>query len=223
MESPRRSFAIPRSRWARPRSLLEHVYGYATFPSGGMEVQPVFIEKITDADGNVVEAEPKVDPAKRRRRIPADTAYVMVDLMKNVVEKGTGQKAKELQRPAAGKTGTSNDFKDNWFMGYTRDFTCGVWVGRDDFKSIGFDATGGTTAAPIWTEFMKAGHPQTPIRDFDAPADVYFVRATADKGMPARPGTPNSVLLPFKRGTLPTQFTKVARASDRPTFSDDVF
>jgi penicillin-binding protein 1A len=201
--------------------LIEHAYGYATFPAGGLEVTPVLITKIIDADGNVVE-EHKA-PAVRKRRIPADTAYVMVDMMKNVVEKGTGQKAKELGRPAAGKTGTSNDFKDNWFMAYTRDLLCGVWVGRDDFKSIGYNATGGTTAAPIWTEFMKAAHPATPVRDFDAPTDVYFVRATADKGLPARPGTPNSVMLPFKRGTLPAQFTKVARAPGDATFSDDVF
>ena len=171
----------------------------------GMEVKPVFITKIVDADGNVVE-EHQAEPP--RRRIPADTAYVMVDLMKNVVENGTGQKAKELGRPAGGKTGTSNDFKDTWFMAYTRDLVCGVWVGRDDFKTIGNDATGGTTAAPIWLDFMKAGHPDTPVRDFDAPPGVYFVRATPDKGTPARPGTPGSMLIPFKRGTLPPQFAR---------------
>jgi penicillin-binding protein 1A len=199
-------------------TLLEHTYGYATFPAGGLEVKPVLIDKIMDADGNVVER--YVPPKEPRRRIPADTAYVMVDLMKNVVEKGTGQKAKELGRPAAGKTGTSNDFKDNWFMAYTRDLVCGVWVGRDDFKSIGFEATGGTTAAPIWTEFMKAGHPATPVRDFDPPPGVYFVRATPDKGLPARPGTPGSLLLPFKRGTLPPQF---AKSEQKAHFSDDLF
>src|SRR5207244_5890610 len=143
---------------------------------GGLEVRPVLVDKILDADGNVVEQARADEP--RRRRIPADTAYVMVDLMKNVVEKGTGQKAKEIGRPAAGKTGTSNEFRDNWFMAFTRDLVCGVWVGRDDFKPIGFDATGGTTAAPIWTEFMKPTHPPTPRSDFEPPADVYFARRT---------------------------------------------
>ncbi|HWE31275.1 MAG TPA: penicillin-binding transpeptidase domain-containing protein, partial [Polyangia bacterium] len=155
-----------------------------------------------------------------RRRIAADTAYVMVDMLKNVVEKGTGQKAKELGRPAGGKTGTSNDFKDNWFMAFTRDLVCGVWVGRDDFKSIGNDATGGTTAAPIWTEFMKAGHPNTPVRDFDPPAGVYFARATPERGMPARPGTPGSTMIPFKRGTMPSQF---ARGEGKAQLTDQVF
>jgi penicillin-binding protein 1A len=203
--------------------LIDHTYAYATFPAGGLAVTPILITRIVDADGNVVEEHRPPSDKARKRRIPADTAYVMVDMMKNVVEKGTGQKAKELGRPTAGKTGTSNDFKDNWFMAYTHDLVCGVWVGRDDFKSIGYNATGGTTAAPIWTEFMKAAHPPTPIRDFDPPSDIYFVRATADKGLPARPGAPNSILLPFKRGTLPSQFTKVARAPGDATFSDDVF
>lgn len=200
-------------------TLLEHTYGYATFPSGGLEVKPILIEKILDADGNVVE-ETKPQPSTWKRRLPADTAYVMVDLLKNVVDKGTGQRAKEILRPAGGKTGTSNDFKDNWFMGFTHDLVAGVWVGRDDFKSIGFDATGGTTACPIWTEFMKGGHPSTPPRDFDPPPGVYFVRATPDKGQPARPGTPGAILLPFKRGTLPAQF---AKSESKSQFSDDVF
>jgi penicillin-binding protein 1A len=198
-------------------TLLEHVYGYATFPAGGMEVKPVMIEKILDADGNTVEEHKSETP---HRRIPADTAYVMVDMLKNVVQKGTGQKAKELGRPAGGKTGTSNDFKDNWFMAFTRDLVCGVWVGRDDFKSIGNDATGGTTAAPIWTEFMKAAHPDTPVRDFEAPPSVFFARATPERGQPARPGTPGSIMIPFKRGTLPSQF---ARSEGKAQLTDQVF
>jgi penicillin-binding protein 1A len=198
-------------------TLLEHTYGYATFPAMGMEVKPVMITRIVDADGNTVE-EYKAEAA--RRRIPADTAYVMVDMLKNVVEKGTGQKAKELGRPAGGKTGTSNDFKDNLFMAFTRDLVCGVWVGRDDFKSIGYDATGGTTAAPIWVEFMKASHPATPVRDFDAPPGVYFARATPERGTPAKPGTPGSMMIPFKRGTLPSQF---AKGEGKAEFHDQVF
>ncbi len=198
-------------------TLLEHVYGYSTFPAMGMGVRPVLVTRIVDADGNTVEED---RPQAPRRRIPSDTAYVMVDMLKNVVQKGTGQKAKELGRPAGGKTGTSNDFKDNWFMAFTRDLVCGVWVGRDDFKSIGNDATGGTTAAPIWTEFMKAAHPATPVRDFDPPAGVYFARATPERGTPARPGTPGSLMIPFKRGALPSQF---AKSEGKAQLTDQVF
>ena len=215
-------------------TLLEHTYGYATFPAGGMEVKPVLIEKILDADGNVIESDQNIKSAKSgavavtppKRRIPADVAYVMVDMMKNVVEKGTGQKAKELGRPAGGKTGTSNEFRDNWFMAFTKDLVCGVWVGRDDFKPIGIEATGGTTAAPIWTDFMKAGHPVTPgnpaTRDFAMPPSVYMVRVQPERGVPARPGTPGAVLLPFRRGSLPADFYKVAKG-DRGQLTDDVF
>ena len=107
------------------------------------------------------------------------------------------------------------------FAGFTPDLLCVVWIGFDDNTPTGL--SGARAALPLWVEFMKAAHPPTPAREFETPADVYFVRATGDKGLPARPGTPGSVLLPFKRGTLPSQFTKVARAVDRRGFTDDVF
>ena len=157
--------------------------------------------------------------APPRRRIPADTAYIMVDLMKNVVQNGTGKKALALGRPAAGKTGTSNDFKDAWFVGYTADLLAVVWVGRDDFRTITYDATGGQTALPIWLEFMQHGHPSTPVRDFTPPPGILFARAT-ESGNPARPGTPGSVLVPFKRGTLPRDF---AGAGTSAEFTDENF
>jgi penicillin-binding protein 1A len=198
-------------------SPMEAAYAQATFPAGGLEVKPVFITRILDADGGVIE-ESKPEP--RRRRIPADTAYVMADLMKNVVQNGTGKKALALGRPTAGKTGTSNDFKDAWFVGYTADLLAVVWVGRDDFKQIGNDTTGGQTALPIWLDFMQHGHPDVPARDFAPPPGVMFVRATSDKGLPAGPGTPSSVLIPFKRGTLPREF---AQSSLRAQFTDEIF
>src|SRR5262249_23159637 len=143
------------------------------------------------ADGNVIEENHPPKAEERKRRINADTAFVMVDLMKNVVQNGTGKKALALGRPTAGKTGTSNDFKDAWFVGYTTDLIGVAWVGRDDFKTIGYDATGGQTALPIWLDFMQHAHPETPIHDFSPPPGVTFVRATSDKGLPASPWTPN--------------------------------
>jgi penicillin-binding protein 1A len=200
-------------------SPMEAAYAQATFPAGGMEVKPIFVTEIDDGEGNVLEQNRRPGP-ERKRRISADTAYVMVDLMKNVVQNGTGRRAQELGRPCGGKTGTSNDFKDAWFVGYTRDLIAVVWVGRDDFKQIGYDATGGVTALPIWLDFMEHGHPDTPVRDFDAPPGVVFVRATGDKGMPAPPGAAGSLLIPFKRGTLPHQF---AAAEGKAEFNDEVF
>jgi penicillin-binding protein 1A len=200
-------------------SPMEAAYAQATFPAGGMEVRPIFVTEILDGDGNVIEQN-RPPTTDRKRRIPAETAYVMVDLMKNVVQNGTGKRALELGRPCGGKTGTSNDFKDAWFVGYTRDLIAVVWVGRDDFKQIGYDATGGVTALPIWLDFMEHGHPDTPVRDFDPPPGVIFMRATGDKGMPASPGASGSILIPFRRGTLPRQF---AAREAKAEFDDEVF
>ena len=105
-------------------------------------------------------------------------------------------------------------------MAYTRDVVCGVWVGRDDFKPIGHEATGGNTAAPIWTDFLRQAHPPTPVSDFPVPSDVYFVRVNPDKGGLAKPGSPGSMLIPFRRGTVPQAG---AYAADKATFGDDIF
>ncbi len=128
--------------------------------------------------------------------------------------------AQGLAQPTAGKTGTTNDFKDAWFVGYTTDLLAVVWVGRDDFKTIAYDATGGQTALPIWLEFMQGGHPDTPVRDFAPPPGVLFARALPDKGTPAHAGTPGSILVPFKRGTLPRDFSEGA---PRAEFTDERF
>jgi penicillin-binding protein 1A len=93
-------------------------------------------------------------------------------------------------------------------------------VGRDDFKSICYDATGGQTALPIWLEFMQGSHPDTPVRDFPPPPGVIFVRADGNKGGPARPGTPGSILVPFRRGTLPHEF---AQGEANAQLTDEVF
>ncbi|MSP60887.1 MAG: PBP1A family penicillin-binding protein [Myxococcales bacterium] len=201
-------------------SPMEAAYAQATFPAGGLEVKPIFITSIVDTDGQVIEENRVAPQAARKRRIAPDTAFVMVDLMKNVVQNGTGRKALALGRPSAGKTGTSNDFRDAWYVGYTPELLAVVWVGRDDFKQIGHDTTGGATALPIWLDFMQHGHPETPIKDFAPPPGVMFVRATSDKGLPCGPAAPNSVLIPFQRGTLPREF---AQSSRKAEFTDKLF
>ncbi len=202
-------------------TLQEVAYGLATFPAGGEEVTPVFITKLTDADGHVLEEHlPPKAPNTRPRRLSPETAYVVTDLMKGVVEIGTAKKARELGRPAAGKTGTSTNYRDAWFFGFTPDLLCGVWVGRDDFKPVAHDATGGQVALPIWLAYMKEAEKGLPIRDFAAPAGVVFARADPDKGLPAAPSKVGSRLTPFKRGTLPANF-KTAASGAR--FSDEQF
>ncbi len=134
---------------------LEITRAYGVFPGKGVLFDSVFVTKITDRFGQVLfdyEAE-KAPQAKRA--IPENSAFVMAHLMKGVVESGTGYKVKELGRPVAGKTGTSNDQMDTWFIGYTPYWVCGVWVGFDQKKTIGPKETGGAVAAPIWLNFMR--------------------------------------------------------------------
>jgi penicillin-binding protein 1A len=137
-----------------------------------------------------------------------------------VVEIGTGKRARELGRPAAGKTGTSTNYRDAWFYGFTPQLLCGVWVGRDDFKPIGHDAAGGQIALPIWLAYMKEAMKDEPVRDFAPPPGILFARADPDKGLPATPQKPGSRLTPFRRGTLPPLFRTAAGAG---RFSDERF
>ena len=198
-------------------TLQEVAYGLAAFPAGGKLVTPLFIVKIVDADGRVLEDH--TAPAPREDRLSPETAYVVTDLMNGVVEVGTGKKARELGRPAAGKTGTSTNYRDAWFFGFVPELLCGVWVGRDDFKPIGHDATGGQVALPIWLSYMQEALRSVPVRDFEPPPGVIFVRADPEKGVPATPEKPGSRLMPLKRGTLPPLF----RAGSSGRFSDERF
>jgi penicillin-binding protein 1A len=198
-------------------TLQEVAYGLAAFPAGGKLVAPLFIVKIVDADGRVLEDH--TAPPPREERLSPETAYVVTDLMKGVVEIGTGKKARELGRPAAGKTGTSTNYRDAWFFGFVPELLCGVWVGRDDFKPIGHDATGGQVALPIWLAYMHEALGSLPVHDFEPPPGVIFVRADPEKGVPATPQKPGSRLMPLKRGTLPPIF----RAGSSGRFSDERF
>ncbi len=134
---------------------LELTRAYSVFPAKGVLFNSVFITRIKDRFGNIVfdaDAE-KVKNAKQV--ISENSAFVMAHMMKGVVDHGTGYKIKELGRPVAGKTGTSNDQMDTWFIGYTPSWVCGVWVGFDQKKQIGPKETGGVVAAPIWLYFMR--------------------------------------------------------------------
>jgi penicillin-binding protein 1A len=181
-------------------------------------VSPVFITRLIDADGHVLEDHSA--PAPGPQRLSPETAYVVTDLMKGVVEIGTGKKARELGRPAAGKTGTSTNYRDAWFYGFTPELLCGVWVGRDDFKPVGHDVTGGQVAVPIWLAYMREALRDVPIRDFQPPPGVLFVRADPETGTPAPPSNPKSRLMPFRRGTLPPAFTSGMQGA---RFSDEKF
>src|SRR5262249_13526507 len=175
------------------------------------KITPRFVTKVTDDDGRALYDAPAPAPTQA---IAPEIAYLMVDLMKGVVRRGTGRKAQELGRPTAGKTGTSTGFRHAWFIGYTADSLAGVWVGRDNFKPIGHDTTGGTTALPIWLDYMKVAVADQPARDFVPPPDVTFVRASETSGEPVGPGSPVATWVPFARGTVPRAVTPSGSAEE---------
>jgi penicillin-binding protein 1A len=125
--------------------------------------------------------------------------------MKGVVSRGTARWALQLGRPTAGKTGTSANYRDVWFNGFTTDLLGSVWIGRDDSTPIGDKITGGGVAVPIWLDFMQKAHPRTPVRDFPVPANVSFARVEPWSGDPTGPST-EAVWMPFVRATLPGKF-----------------
>ncbi|HVO31994.1 MAG TPA: penicillin-binding transpeptidase domain-containing protein, partial [bacterium] len=151
------------------------------------------------------------DDILRAKNLPAGyvmdpaTAYVLVGLMQDVIRYGTGTGA-NLGRPAAGKTGTTNDAGDAWFMGYTPDLVAGVWVGFDDKKPLGASETGGHTAVPIWTSFMVEAIKGIPARDFLQPAGIVRLQIDRESGLRACPETDTPVWVPYKEGTEPQDY-----------------
>jgi penicillin-binding protein 1A len=182
---------------------LEVATGYAGIANGGRKVTPRFYDLVTDSAGHIVEDLRSTPPGPQV--VSPDVDYVMINLMKGVVQRGTARYAVQLGRPTAGKTGTSANYKDVWFNGFTTDLLCSVWIGRDDSTPIGDKITGGGAAVPIWLEVMQKAHPPTKIRDFAPPKNVSFARVEPWGGEPGSVG-PDSVWMPFVRGTLPQPF-----------------
>jgi penicillin-binding protein 1A len=139
-----------------------------------------------------------------RRVISEQTAYILTNIMKDVVQEGTGWRAKALMRPVAGKTGTSNDSRDAWFVGFTPDLLCGVWVGYDNMAPLGDSETGGKTACPIFVDFMTSALRNRPARDFRVPSGVVFARVNT-QGETGPDGAAASQFEIFKEGSVPAQ------------------
>ncbi len=130
----------------------------------------------------------------------------MTNLMQSVVTSGTGQRARALGRPVAGKTGTTNDMKDAWFIGYVPQLVAGVWVGYDQERSLGSGGSGGQAAAPIWTNFMRRALAGMPIQNFTVPGNITFAMINPASGRLAKEGSEGSVTECFITGTEPTSY-----------------
>ncbi len=219
-------------------SLEEQTNAYSVFPNKGYFVPGVYVKKIVDRKGRVLEEyDPPVlldDPVpadqtevkpvsmdSREQRRPGDnypltslparraidegTAYIMTTLLQGVITEGTGTVLKKIVgRPdIAGKTGTTNDYIDAWFVGFNPDYTCGVWVGFDTEMSLGDGETGGKAAAPIWGYFMREVLRNKPVREFVAPSSVEFRRVDPKTGLVTASG--NGVQEVFKVGRIPAE------------------
>ena len=193
-------------------SLLELVKAYSVFDNLGYLVQPVFVTKILDRDGNVVE-EPN---PTREKVIEQNTSYVMTNLLEGVVKRGTGWRVTAMKRPVAGKTGTTNNLHDAWFMGYTPRYITGVWVGFDDESSLGKGETGSRAASPIWLGFMQRLLQDKPVRVFQVPEGVVFSKIDAETGLLPIPESKKTVFECFKEGTVPTEYTKKPDSMTEP-------
>ena len=166
---------LPIALGAADVTLIEMVSGYSTFPNDGVRVVPQMIRRVTDYEGNVLEE----NLPELRDVIPAETARIMVDLMQEPVRAGTATKAQELKRPVAGKTGTTNDFTDAWFIGYTPSLVAGAWIGFDEKVTLGDKETGGKAALPIWMDLIREVYKDKPVEQFE----------TAPKALTAAPET----------------------------------
>jgi len=200
-------------------STLELTGAFSIFANGGERVKPIFIKKIVTMKGEVLEenypyieldekeeedenSEP-LSPVQKERVISPQNAFIMTHLLQGVVQHGTGQRAKALGRPIAGKTGTSSDYADAWFIGYTPTLLTTVWVGFDDKTSLGKNETGARAALPIWISFMDQALRNTPIETFKIPSGITMVKVNIETGLPVNEDSQETIIEAFIDGSIP--------------------
>lgn len=216
-------------------SLLEMVTAYTGIAGNGLVVEPISIRRIIDSRGRVLEDRQEAIEGADAAAVQEDTdeesdeelpshryrsrygmnpasAYVLIDMMKNVIEEGTATRLKVLGRPVAGKTGTTNGYIDAWFVGFTPQLVAGVWVGTDSRNPLGKDETGGKAAAPIWLDFMQNALKDEPVKDFDVPPGVVFARVDSHSGQAS--SGPDARFLPFTIETVPASVLPRAGSRD---------
>ena len=199
---------LPIALGAGDATLVEVTSAYTVFPNQGVRMTPFEVLKVMDRDGNLLE-ENRAQPVDVIR---ADTAYVMTNLLRGVILRGTAAAAAAIDWPIAGKTGTVDDNTDAWFIGFDPDITVGVWVGFDEKKSIGSMEQGAVAALPIWMDFMKAyidGHADKDNPPhFLAPGNIVFLPVDKTNGAELPEGTPGAINEAFISGTQPGGFNR---------------
>ncbi len=182
-------------------TLTELTSVYSVFPNQGEKIKPYGVMEILDHSGRIIW---HVKPEKKVVMSRAGAA-IMTNMLQAVINEGTGKKARDLGHYIAGKTGTTNDYKDALFVGFSPSIAAGVWVGEDAFTTLGKWETGAKAALPIWIEFMRTALADKPYQHFDIPDDVVQIRMDSVTGMLALDDSPGAVVALFKKGTAPTQ------------------
>ncbi len=202
-------------------TMMELTSAFAVFANGGERIKPIFIKKIVTMKGEVLEENtPYIDiedkeeeeempgiplPASKEQAISPQDAFIMTHLLQGVVEHGTGQRAKVLGRPIAGKTGTSSDYSDAWFIGYTPSLLAGVWVGFDDKTSLGKKETGARAALPIWIYFMDQALRNTPVETPKPPPGITLIKVNIETGLPTSTDSPETITEAFIDSSIPRE------------------
>ena len=194
---------------------IELVNAYATFAAGGRWAEPRMISEIVGPDGDTLALPRRADA--RDVLTPAE-AYVVTHLLQSVVRDGTARSARALQRPAAGKTGTSNEARDAWFVGYTADVVAGVWVGFDDRRPLGRRESGGRSALPIWIDVVRAASGERPILDFPRPSGIETATIDPRTGLRAYETMDDAIEEVFLEGTVPSETARPPDVADSSTF-----
>jgi len=184
-------------------SPMDLTAAFTVFPNLGLRASPWFITRVEDRDGNILEE----GGPELVRALSEDTAYIMQSLLRGVVQSGTGWRARELERPCGGKTGTTNDMIDAWYLGFTPDIVAGVWVGFDEESTLGQNETGSRASSPIWVNFMKKALAGRPVLAFPPPPPgIEMVKIDPETGLLADSGADRFIYEAYKVGTAPKEF-----------------
>ena len=194
-------------------TLLDMTRVYSTFARDGTRIEPRLVLSVRDREGQeILHTEPKVT-----RAVTPQNAYIITHLLRHVVQYGTARRAKVLKRPVAGKTGTTNDTRDAWFIGFTPYLLTTVYVGFDQGKSMGKEETGSRAAGPIWVKYRMAVEKRYPVKDFPIPKNIVFEQVSRDGEYLAPGFSERAISLPFLRGTQPSLRHPVRKAILRVT------
>jgi penicillin-binding protein 1A len=180
---------------------LEIASAYATIANLGVRVDPISIIRIEDYNGKII----KENIPQKKKLFKEETCYVLINMMEGVIKRGTGLNA-QIDRPAAGKTGTTNDFVDAWFIGFTPDLVTAVYIGNDDRKPLKNKMTGGVVAAPVWAKFMKNALKNNDKKDFLQPDKVINISVCKESGLLPTNSCPETLTVSFIKGTEPTSY-----------------